>query len=237
MTDFSGKLKAFLRRLGLDERRCQQCLRPFQPQKDEFLCPECAREIIPYIGPMCKLCGVPLASGNICQACKKNPPSWSSLAYFGLYAGLLRDMLLRLKFDGELHLARFLGQTLLEAVARLPRPDAVTSIPQHNVKLRKRGFNQAHEIARAFCALSGFHLESGLLTRVKEGNPQEGLNAAQRKANMANAFMASPRGVGKHIWIIDDILTTGATCEEASATLLAAGAKAVSLLVVARTPL
>lgn len=146
-------------------------------------------------------------------------------------------MLLRLKFDGETHLARFLGETLMTASAGLARPDLVTALPQHTTRLRSRGFNQAHEIARAFCRLSGFRLSTRILLRIKEGKPQEGLNAAQRKANMANAFQAGANVAGAHIWLIDDIMTTGATCREAARTLLDAGAHSVSLLFVARTPL
>lgn len=240
MADIKNLLKSWAGRLGLLERRCHQCLRPFvPPDSGELLCPVCQKAIMPYAGPRCKLCGAPPrgATAKICASCRTSPPPWRDIGYSGLYTGLLRDILLRLKFDGEIHLARFLGETLLNASTGLAKPDLVTALPQHPAALRRRGFNQAHEIARAFCAASGFGLSTKILMRVREGKPQESLSAAQRKTNMRGAFQAEASVAGAHIWLIDDILTTGATCREAAQTLLDAGAHSVSLLFVARTPL
>lgn len=234
-------LKNCLQTVGLAEKRCAQCLYPFTPNvASDLLCPACALAISPYAGFRCKSCGLPLPQAArhnpLCPECRHNPPPWQDLAYYGLYEGLLRDMLLRLKFDGELHLSHLLASFLLDAAGNLPRPDVVVALPQYPGRLRIRGFNQAHEIARSFCRMSGFSLSHKILRRIRSGLPQEGLSAVQRRQNIANAFQADNTSAGLNIWLVDDIMTTGATCREACDTLLKAGARSVSLLFVARTP-
>lgn len=238
--------------LGLNQVRCAHCFRPFfednlDTQRPSLhICPQCGKFLEPYIGPRCLKCGVPagsdLPSQNkgvkiVCPTCEETPPPWQHIAYHGLYAGPLRDMLLRLKFDGELHLARVFADLLLEAASCLPKPDMLAAIPQFPVKLRARGYNQAHEIARALARKIDLKLESALLARIKPGMPQESLNAVERRINLKNAFEASPKCEGKVVWLVDDIMTTGSTCAEATQALLAKKASRVCVLFVARTPL
>lgn len=235
-------MAGFLRKTGFMQTRCASCLAPFTPDTAEkALCPHCEKKIIPYEGPRCKLCGDLPENGpypdKICPQCRLEKPPWTAFAYYGLYEGLLRDLLLRFKFDGQLYLSRLLGAFLLDISACLPVPDLITAIPQHASHLRKRGYNQAHEIARIFCNLAGYPLSAKLLKRIRKGSPQEGLPAAERRLNLAGAFTVGAQVRNCDIWIIDDILTTGATCREAAKTLLAAGASSVSVLHVARTSL
>lgn len=244
MTRLADSAFSLLKKLGFGQRRCCHCLAPFTAGKTkELLCPECRHLVAQYAGEKCRLCGNPglnesgASAKNICAACAKDAPAWQNFAYYGLYDGLLRDMLLRLKFDGELQLARLCGELLLDCAACLAKPDIICAIPQHPDHLRKRGFNQAHEIARAFCLASGHTLCPQALRRIRPGLPQERLDARQRAQNLAGAFRASPMVAQKHVWLVDDIMTTGATGRAASKALLAAGAAAVSLLFVARTPL
>lgn len=240
------------RSLGFGQRRCAHCMRPFFPKSrgmdplSDKLCDECQKFLLPYLGPRCLKCGVPwgyeaFSEGArikiVCPACKKLAPPWENTAYHGLYIGALRDLLLRLKFDGELHLASFFGGLLLEAARCLPAPDVIVAIPQHPGHLRSRGYNQAHEIARSLASLGGFRLDPEILARIRPGLPQEHLNASERRANLRNAFAASPQAAGAHVWLVDDVMTTGSTYREAAKALLDKGAAAVSALFVARTPM
>ena len=238
-------LTRWRRTLGLAQRRCAHCLRPFDPPENGAdvapLCPECATELQAYAGPRCPRCGLPAADaeqrGNIvCGACLQQPPPWQGLAFHGLYTGALRHALLRLKFDGQLYLAAPLASFLLEAAGCLPRPDAVLAVPQHPDHLRRRGYNQAHELARALCALSGLSLRPALLARPVPGSAQAGLTAAARRHNVRHSFAASPAAAGLRLWLTDDIMTTGSTLRAAAETLRAAGAARVDVLFVARTP-
>lgn len=238
------KQRLLLEWLGFCEKRCSCCSEPFfagaYSNSQDFaasgICPDCQKLLGPYLGPACRACGVPWEEGVYCPACAARMPPWSGFASYGLYSGQLRELLLRLKFGAELHLASVLAQFAFRAAERLPIPDVITAIPQYPAHLRRRGFNQAHEIARRVAALAGLDYRHRLLWRVKPSKPQEGLSAIERKRNQAETFSAAP-GRGLTIWLVDDIMTTGSTCAAATEALLAAGASAVYILCVARTPL
>lgn len=229
---------------GFCQKRCSACLTPYfasdllEPEglPTLRLCPACQRKLAAYQGPVCRICRVPHANA-LCEICEKERRPWNGAASHGIYAGSLRDLILRLKFTGELQIALLLAELLYEASKCLPKPDAIVAVPQSPRRLLKRGFNQAHEIGRQLSRLTGFKMAPGLLQRIKQGVPQEGLGAQERKLNLENAFRARPEAAGKTIWLLDDVLTTGSTCASASQELLNAGAKAVYVLFVARTPL
>lgn len=242
-------LRRWLGLLGLDQLRCSSCLRPFSPSGAEAmgdrslaLCPQCRNLLAPYAGARCPRCGFPFPgqeSGTVqapCGACLTAAPPWRAVAYHGLYRGALRDVILRFKFGGELALARPLGAFLAEAAACLPVPDALLGMPQHPAHLRRRGFNQAHELARALHDVTGIPLRTDLLARRRDSIPQVSLNARLRASNVRGVFGADARVAGIRLWLIDDVMTTGNTLREATRTLLAAGAAEVCALVVARTP-
>lgn len=204
------------------------------------LCRSCQMLITGYKGRACRLCGVPGASLDAkgrCLECARISPPWHGLAYYGIYAGPLRDLILRLKYDAELQIARTLADFLLQAGSALPCPDSLVAIPQYGESLRKRGFNQANEIMRNLAKLGGFRIDRKALWKIRASAPQEALGARARKQNLVGAFKASPQVEGKVIWLIDDVMTTGSTCAEATRALLEAGALKVFALCVARTPL
>lgn len=237
--------------LGLNQDRCLHCLRPFSPALAAhplaapatvpLLCPQCRDLLAPYAGPRCPRCGIPpsdpQAGNSICGACLQNPPPWSGAAFYGIYQGALRHTLLRFKFDGHLYLAPLLGNFLLESVACLPRPDVIVAVPQHAAHLRRRGYNQAHELARALHGLSGLPLSSRLLSRPVPGQEQAHLGAKDRRSNVRHSFAASPEARGLRVWIVDDVMTTGSTMNAAASALLASGATRVDAIFAARTPL
>lgn len=260
-----GLLRRWGHILGLSQTRCVHCLRPFLPAARSCdaaadndlagaaapLCPECRALFAPYRGPRCPRCGLPTAEarasgqevafsrpdpGSRCGRCLNEDPPWDGLACHGLYCGALRDALLRLKFDGELSLAPLLGACLLEASRCLPRPDALLAMPQYPAHLRRRGFNQAHELAKALHWLTGLPLRPELLRRVRPGPPQAGLSAALRRRNVRDSFQGARQASGLRLWLIDDVVTTGSTLAAACLALRAAGAREVRALAVARTP-
>ncbi len=148
--------------------------------------------------------------------------------------------------------------TLAEPLARLmadywrahPIPvDLITAVPLHPARQRERGYNQADLLARAFGRMIGVPVGSAVLKRVRHTRPQVSLNAAQRRENMQNAFVATPPTQfskrqgddslvvsGRHILVIDDVRTTGSTLEGCSLALKAAGAASVWGFTLARAP-
>lgn len=247
------RLWGWLGLLGLDEIRCSVCLRPFSPfavgadAGDALpLCPECRPSLAPFTGPRCARCGFPFSASSgdaakavkvLCGVCLCQNPPWRALAYHGLYKGALRDLILRFKFGGDLALARPMAAWLEDAARCLPFPDAMLAMPQHLAHLRRRGFNQAHELGRALHAATAIPLRTGLLVRQRDSAPQATLNAPMRALNVRGVFAASPAVAGMRLWLIDDVMTTGNTLKEAARTLLDAGAAEVCVLALARTPL
>lgn len=229
-----------LRLLGFGEKRCSRCGAAFFADTNEpFLCGKCRLPLVPYAGPKCALCGNPQSVNNsgICAKCGANAPPWSGMAYYGIYGGQLREMILEFKFEAKIAYGKVLGALLLYAASRLPKPDVITAIPQYPAQLAMRGFNQAHELGRYVSRKMRLPLEAKLLAKIKKVRPQEELSAAERQINMQGAFKANARAKGKSIWLVDDVMTTGSTCREAAGALLASGAKEVNLLILARTPL
>lgn len=148
-------------------------------------------------------------------------------------------MMLRGKFGPDPGVLTFLGYLLAEVCSDLPLPDAIVPIPLHPTRLRERGFNQCQELARPLARKLRIPIQPGWLQRQLPTPHQVGLSRAQRRANLDNAFTASPSIKGKRILLIDDTLTTGTTLRKAAQLLLTAStgrACAVDVAVVARTP-
>lgn len=242
---FCAVLVSCLHNLGFNQKRCHHCHKPFYNSQIENidlwpslrLCNECQKLLEPFRGIACKSCGMPLDSQTgkkLCASCASRRPPWESCAMHGLYGGALRDLLLRLKFNGELHLSRLFAEFLVEAARCLPKPDVLAPIPMHPDNLIKRGYNQANEIARSIAGLTGFHLDNQSLRRIKAGKPQEALTAIERQSNLKKAFSANSVFANKIVWLVDDVMTTGSTCREACIALKNAGARSIHILLVAR---
>lgn len=156
------------------------------------------------------------------------------------YAGLVRDLILRLKFAPEPALAAPLGRCLAAAVARLPLfpgPDLIVPVPLHARRRRVRGFNQAERLARPLAAASGWRIGSRVLVRLRDTEPQSGKTAGERRRNVGGAFRCRRSAVvrGRCVLLVDDVVTTGATLTAAARALRRAGARHVAAAVVART--
>jgi ComF family protein len=154
---------------------------------------------------------------------------------FGEYTGALRRSIHLLKYGGIQALARPLGRLLVSAVPRDDRFDVVVPMPLHWSRRWKRGFNQSELLARIVARRLGAPL-SAALRRKRATPPQAGLTNAQRRKNVAGAFEVGKRHLiaNKHVLLIDDVLTTGATVNAAAAALKRAGARRVTVLTLAR---
>ncbi len=136
------------------------------------------------------------------------------------------------KFNGIKRLYKPLGKFLLET--DLSGIDAIVSVPLSAGGLRTRGFNQSMLIAKVVSDNTGFPLVLSGLIKKTDTPPQIGLTAKERVSNLKGAFSASENISGKRLLVVDDVMTTGATVNECSKTLLRAGAKDVTVLALAR---
>jgi ComF family protein len=159
----------------------------------------------------------------------------------------MRDAVHALKYQRLHPASRRLGSMLAKAIAQLhaeaPGEMLVVPVPLHRGKRRERGFNQTLLLAAiAVRLLRRAHPEWRLtlapraIVRHRATGSQAGLTPRQRRLNVRNAFRVPDAGVvaGRHILVVDDILTTGATVRSASRALIAAGAASVWVATLAR---
>ncbi len=187
------------------------------------------------------------AEGPSCRTCRLAAPPFVRAVSYGPYTGRMREAVHALKYQ-KLHPAsRRLGRMLASAVAQLQPATGddllVVPVPLHRSKRSERGFNQTSLLAAAAVrALRESHpqwrltLASGVLVRHRATGSQAGLTPRQRRLNVRNAFrVPNPAALaGRHILVVDDILTTGATVRSASRALVAAGAASVWVATLAR---
>jgi len=206
----------------------------------------------PIESPFCTKCGIQFQTdageNHVCESCLKTPLMLDHVRAAAEYKGIIKDAIPLFKYHSKLSVAKvfeyLLFETFLCHYAQSPI-DLIIPIPLHSQKLRKRGFNQAFLLVRNFVAQyqrtfgqpPGWKIDAHSLERIKKTQPQTGFDVNQRKANLKNAFKVVNQNaiVHKHILLIDDVFTTGATCNEAARTLLKHGAKKVDALVLART--
>jgi len=232
-------------------RRCQACGAATRggdlagPASGRLLCAECARLLAPRLAGFCPACGLTYADAAaepyVCGPCRSAPRPWRNFAWHGPYAGLLGELLRGFKFNARLGLSRLLAALALEAWDRAapagPAPDLVAPVPLHPRRLQERGYNQSLLLARDLARARNLVLDPAALARVRDTTPQARLAGAARRENIRGAFAADPaRVAGRGALLVDDVMTTGGTLEEATLALLQAGARSVDVLVLARTP-
>jgi ComF family protein len=145
----------------------------------------------------------------------------------------LDKLMLAFKYSEKLHLANSLGDRLAQGV--VVRPDCVVAMPLHPVRLRERGFNQSLQLARRIGRQLDIPVLPHACQRVRNTPSQSALPWKERSKNMRKVFSCTAEVAGKHVAMVDDVMTTGATLNELALALLNAGASEVSAWVVART--
>jgi ComF family protein len=177
----------------------------------------------------------------LCGACIQSPPLFERAVSAFDYAFPWDSAIAAFKFRGELQWSAPLARALVTAVVdQRDDVDVVTAVPLADGRLRERGYNQAWEIARRVAHMLALPAHADLLHRLRDTPHQMQLNRRERDANLRGAFMPASadarRGVqGRRVALVDDVLTTGTTANEATRALLEAGARSVHLWVLART--
>lgn len=183
----------------------------------------------------CPHCARPTPDGGLCGACLKAPPAFDSIHAALLYTGALAQLVPAAKFGGRWSLLPALAQLILPTVQAAPRPDLLIAMPLHPKRLKERGYNQAQEIAAPLARALHLPLEHDLLIRSRDTEHQARLTGKARRDNMRNAFSVHGDLTSRHVAVIDDVMTTGASLQAAAKALKQAGAARVDGWVLART--
>lgn len=139
------------------------------------------------------------------------------------------------KFQGQPGMATWLGRLLATYAPPHSTTDAVIPVPMHPARLRERGFNQSTLLAKQYARLAGVPFYD-LLVKNKVTTRQRGLDRWERRRNLVGSFSLSADAgdiTGKHIVVIDDVVTTGSTGNAVSGLLYSAGASSVTLTTLA----
>jgi len=227
---------------------CVSCQADLDGEELELsLCQTCYKQIQKQTvtWPTCRRCGsrVPEIPGPVseCGRCQDDKLRFDRTLSLGSYEGLLGELVVRMKRDRSERLARLFSSLLLAeqgAQLRALRFDAIVPIPMPPWRKWTRGTNSPAAIADQLSRDLGLRSLPRALRRRRNSSPQKGLSRPGRFRNMHRQIEARAGYPIKatHVLLVDDVLTTGATCSEAARALKLEGAAEVSVLVVGRTP-
>jgi ComF family protein len=227
-------------------RLCLACQAELpEDHRGPALCQDCLEEIPPVDWPVCGRCAavVPVYPGNVptCSRCDGDKLRFDSTFSLGHYEGLLKDMVLRMKSDRNEQVGQVLSEIVLdrhgESLRRLDL-DAIVPVPMTPWAFLLRRTNPAAVIARRIGRDLGVPVIGRLVERSSYLTPQHVLSRAGRFRNVRGGYRVRRgyRMENPHILLVDDVMTTGATCSEIARILKRAGAARVSVVVIARTP-
>lgn len=228
---------------------CPLCRARLDEGRRDPLCGPCWDGLERLPPPYCRTCGRPFPAfeggrpveGSPCEACRRRRPPFGYARAAAVYGERVREAVHALKFEGKTALARPLGDLLAEAgsaMLAVGAVDCLVPVPLHPSREAERGFNQSVLLANRVGRRWGVPVEPRALRRRRRTLSQTDLDAERRRANVRGAFTLSRSAAveGRHVLLIDDVFTTGATVAECARVLLEAGASAVGVLTLARVP-
>lgn len=195
----------------------------------QHVCPRCAASVGPFAN----------VDGG-CPSCHKQSFRFSRAVRLGPYEGHLRHAILRMKKPSGERIAEIIGEFwagYARSQLAVLKVDAIVPIPLHWWRHWRRGYNQSEVLGRCLANSLGLPCRTDWLKRVRNTPRQVEQTAAQRRANVRNAFRAQERPTlkNRNVLLVDDVLTTGSTAQDATRALLNAGAARVVVAVLAGT--
>jgi ComF family protein len=212
--------------------------------ESQGLCPKCWKKIKWISDPKCKVCGTPFETdiAEICAVCMSKKPNFDRTAAAFEYNDASRNIILKFKYRDATYLCPQLAAWVYGAAKDIiPGADLLIPVPIHFFKRLKRKYNQSELLARELEKLSGILYEPRILKKEKNTQRQEGLSKNIRLQNVKSSFCVDKKYADllqkKHVVLVDDVLTTGATADECAKVLKKHGAEKVTVLVIARVTL
>lgn len=203
------------------------------------LCSDCVGRFAAPV-PRCQRCGLRLAlTDAVCGRCLREPPAFVMTTCAVEYTFPWDHVITAFKFEDRLDWAPALAKLLVRSLPPQANVELVLPVPLSAQRLAERGYNQAWELARRAAARLNLPARQDVLLRPWDTAHQADLGRRERQKNLQRAFMVDARQrhllQGRHVALVDDVMTTGATAQEASTVLLRAGAQSVHMWVLART--
>jgi ComF family protein len=209
-------------------RRCAAC-----GEGEELVCAACRAALRRLDGTLCACCGAPTVwPVGRCRECAGRRVPFASARAAVAYDGPARPLVAGWKERGLRPLAREFADLVVEIVPR-PPAEALTFVPGDPERSLKRGQNAAEALARELSTRWELPV-AGLLRRTAPARPQRGLSREERRRNVRGSFAVSARPP-RHLALVDDVYTTGATVGAAATELRRAGARTVHVVTFART--
>ncbi|HLX52714.1 MAG TPA: phosphoribosyltransferase family protein [Aquella sp.] len=198
------------------------------------VCNHCCNELEINLMPYCNYCAVP--GSSTCKDCCNNPPAFSYTYCQYTYSTPLNKMLHYLKYKYNKSNVWALGYLLSKVLEEVKTDTSfIVPMPLSNERLKQRGFNQASELLKFYCAkLNHIPVKTNIVSRITDTPHQTFLNR-QKRHNSQIIFQVEKNVMGKNILIVDDVITTGSTANNLAKALLTAGARRVELCALMRT--
>jgi ComF family protein len=220
------------------------CVGCGQPQEAGILlCNKCKGTSPRIQAPFCRCCSRPfeglITQEFACPNCEDRVPAFDCAVSIYQPKGVLRDLIHRFKYGRQFYLRRvlteYLAETMQDSRMQMLPVDALVPVPLHPTRLRERGFNQADALAETLSSKRDLPVLR-CVERRRYTSTQTRFDRFERMRNLRNAFaMRKNSDVrGKHLVLLDDVLTTGSTLHECALVLRAAGAESVRAITVAR---
>ena len=206
------------------------------------VCGACFKDLRFITAPMCVCCGHPFAfkveGASLCGECQREMPPFTTARSALIYNDVSRGMLNPFKNDHTLGAKRFASWCRLALGDELDGADFIIPVPLHAKRLRARGYNQAALLAKALSKQSGVPLMLDGLERTRATPKQQELSRSARQKNVRGAFHVRPENLpliaGKHVVLVDDVMTTGATMDACAKAVKKARAQNITAVTVAR---
>lgn len=227
--------EAFLDLIFPSDIYCISCNAPIL-NKPYSLCESCRQKIVWIEKHSCSKCGKALEPWYIqdkCRDCIHTPHYFTRGFSCVEYGEIERKIVIDFKYYGKAYYAKSIAEMMVDKLKKLDmKIDYIVPVPLHPLKEKERGFNQSLLLANHISRLMGVPLKSDVLKRVQYTLPQNKLLLKDRKKNLKGAFKVGQIRVliNKNILLVDDVYTTGNTCDECSKALIGQGVENVYII-------
>ncbi|MBL8097546.1 MAG: ComF family protein [Anaerolineales bacterium] len=198
-------------------------------------CEECQKKVKVLNGIVCDVCGLPQEQVGVCKTCLSDRPHFRMLRAWTVFENPIQHALHKLKYRKDMSMGDAIAFQMLPFVKNLNwQIDMIIPTPLGKQRMKERGYNQVAMVAKPLALALQVQYAPDAITRRKETRTQVGLTKPERKKNVEGAFQSSANVKRKHIVVMDDVSTTGATLSSIAEALYSAGAENVYALTVAR---